>query len=519
VGLVLVGARTFDAQSAPAEPAAAEPVAAASAPPVATAPVASAVTTDNTDPFGDDRPAHTLRTTATLGVMLGGFSAGYWLTRRTKVEGWDFFDFGERLDKEAWKFDNNSLVVNFLLHPLSGAATYAIARANHHGILVSAGFSMASSYLWESVFEYRSKVSLNDMIVTAPGGLALGEFLHQLGLYLDTAAQPGMGMGALQWSLSPFVQFDRVLDGRDHGAAPVRDALGLTSAIWHDFSFAGAVGASNEAGRLADGDRTYTRFDGSVRARLATMPGYLRPGRFERWFYDFGVTAFDVGFEDSKHGVGLLAVSDGLLAGYHFQDISGLSGTRRGVAVTTGASLGFDYLDSRASSFREQLGVFHLPGPALDWHVQSGELRCSLRARAHPDFGGVSGMTYDEWSLMHPGERGKYILRNMGYYYAWGGSGSLGLDLEAGPFRAQGDVYYGRYRSEEGLGRWQERVTLDAPAGTQVVMLRASLDVRPPGSPIAVGAQSSARYWESWVGEAFGRAQVLTHVLRLSASF
>ena len=27
------------------------------------------------------------------------------------------------------------------------------------------------------------------------------------------------------------------------------------------------------------------------------------------------------------------------------------------------------------------------------------------------------------------------------------------------------------------------------------------------------------RYWESWVGEVFGRAQVLTHVLRLSATF
>jgi hypothetical protein len=491
----------------------------APAPLPATAPVARAAGADDAEPSADELPAHTLRTTAMLGVMLGGFSAGYWLSRRTKVEGWDFFDFGERLDKDAWKFDNNGLVVNFLLHPLSGAATYAIARANHHGPLASAGFSMASSYLWESVFEYRSKVSLNDMIVTAPGGLALGEFLHQLGLYLDTAAEPGVGMGSLQWSVSPFVQFDRVLDGRDHAAAAERDALGLTRAIWHEFSLAGSVGASSEAGRLAAGDGTYARVDGSIRARLATIPGYLRPGRFERWFYNFDVTAFDVGFEDSRYGVGLLAVSDGLLAGYHFQDISGTTRARRGVAVTTGASLGFDYLDSRASTFREQLGAFHLPGPALDWHVRSGAFRGSLRVRAHPDFAGVSGMSYDEWSLMHPRERGKYILRNMGYYYAWGGSGSLGLDLEAGPFRAQGDLYYGRYRSEEGLGRWQERVTLDAPAGTQVVLLRASLDVRPPGSPIAVGAQSSARCWESWVGEAFGRAQVLTHVLRLSATF
>jgi hypothetical protein len=517
MGLALVGARVFEAECARSEPAVADRVTALPAPSPTLG--ADPPAPDDAESLAGERPAHTLRTTATLGVMLGGFCAGYWLTRRTTVEGWDFFDFGERLDKDAWKFDNNSLVVNFLLHPLSGAATYAIARANHHGPLVSAGFSMASSYLWESVFEYRSKVSLNDMIVTAPGGLALGEFLHQLGLYLDTAAEPGAGMGVLQWSLSPFVQFDRVLDGRNHAVARARDELGLTRAIWHDFSFSGAVGASRDGGRLAADGRTYTRVDGSVRARLVTIPGYLRSGRFERWFYDFDVTAFDVGFEDSQHGVGLLAVSDGLLAGYHFQDLSGSKGARRGVAITTGASLGFDYLDSRASSFREQLGVFHLPGPALDWHLESGALRCALRARAHPDFGGVSGMTYDEWTGMHPKERGKYVLRNMGYYYAWGGSGSLGLDVEAGPFRVQGDLYYGRYRSEEGLGRWQERVTLDAPAGTQLVAARASLEVRPPGSPIAVGAESSARYWESWVGEAFGRAQVMTHALRLSATF
>jgi hypothetical protein len=128
--------------------------------------------------------------------MLSGFSLGYWLTRRSTLEGWDCLDFKARFDENAWRFDNDSLVVNFFLHPLSGAATYALARANHHGVLASAGFSLASSLLWESVFEYRSKISLNDVIVTAPGGLAFGEFLHQLGLYLDTA-RPSAATGVL----------------------------------------------------------------------------------------------------------------------------------------------------------------------------------------------------------------------------------------------------------------------------------------------------------------------------------
>lgn len=472
---------------------------------------------DPEQPWEQDRPAHTLRTTATLGLMLGGFSAGYWFTRRSSVKGWDFFDFKARFEQDSWKFDNNGLIVNFLLHPLSGAATYALARANHHGPLASAGFSLASSFLWESVFEYRSKVSLNDIIVTAPGGLALGEFMHQLGVYLDSAAQPGAGTSTLQWTLGPFVQFDRALDGRDHAPAPERDQLGLTRRIWHDFSFSSSVGASKESGGQANGGGDYTRVSGSVRARLATIPGYLRPGRVRRWFYNLDVTAFDLSFEDSKHGVGLLSVSDGLLAGYHFQDISGSKRDRRGLALTSAASLGFDYLDSRSSSFREQLGVFHFPGPALDLHLLGGAVRASLRARAHPDFGGVSALTYDEWTALHPNEEGKSILRKMGYYYAWGGSGSLGLDLVAGPFRAEGDLYYGRYRSQEGLGRWQEKITIDVPAGTEVVMLRGSLEVRPPGSPIAFGVQSSLRRWQSWVGETQGRARVVTHELRLSA--
>jgi hypothetical protein len=463
----------------------------------------------------EDYSGHHLRTLLTMGGALALWSVLYWLMMDRNVADWDNPDPLERFDGTAWRLDNNSLPVNFIAHPLMGGGIYSIARANHHHPATSFGYAFLTSFLWEFVLEFKEKVSVNDVLVTPGTAVPIGEFFYKLGLYLDTAADPSVGMHIARWSLGTGVAFDRAVDGRPPPHVVERDDLGLARTIWHSFEARTGVDLVSSTKTPAT-LRPQVGFLG----KLVTIPGYLREGSVSTPFYLAEVSDFDIAVEGSEHGPGIAMSSDTLLAGYHEQQLGAEAERLHGQAVTFGASMAFRYLQSKANDYAEfraardkpqpswdhhvpktaeQLSAFHMPGPALDWHGFAGGVSLSVSARAHPDFAGIGAPAFYDWAAAYPHLKGKHILHRQGYFYGWGGSCDLRADLRLGPVRLAGSVFHGRYWSQEGLDRHVERIDVDVPATAHVSLAKASAGVQPPAWPVAIRAELGVRRWYSHV--------------------
>jgi hypothetical protein len=460
----------------------------------------------------------------TAGLALG--ATGYWLLMDRNVADWDNPRPQQRFDGSAWRFDNNTLAMNFLGHPFSGGIAHSFARGNHHGVWVSFAYASLTSFLWEFVLEFKEKVSVNDLLATSTAGLPIGEFLYKLGLYLDTAENPGTGSEIARWVLGTGVTLDRKLDQRPAPAVASRDALGFSSRIWHRFQVEYAL-------HLVDspGQPQYLRHGAGLYAKLVTLPGYLGPRSYGRGFHRAELSDFSVGSEVSEHGVGLSVKADTMLAGYHAQTAAV---SARGVSVaaaTFGTSMAYEFFLSSANRYNdfeqairqpdpplrhhvpkrnEQLGAVHFPGLAVDWHVLSPDVNLSVAARAQPSFGGLGAPAFYDWAAANLDEKGKHVMHRQGYFYGWGGAGSLAGHLELGPLHARGAMSYARYRSQQGLDRHVERITADVHARGDALFYGASLGVQPSFSPLAVSAEFGVRRWRSVV-EGFERSGHAVH--------
>ncbi len=484
---------------------------------------------------GEQPKPHHLRSWAQMGLGLGVGAVVYWIMMEQNSPDWDNPRVVQRFDGTAWRLDNNSLPINFIFHPGFGGLAYAMARANHSDVAGAAWYSFLTSFIWEYVFEFKEMVSVNDVIATPAAGVPIGEFLHKLGLYLDSARSPGVVLRTTQWVLGTGVQLDHALDGTTGAAPRFRDSLGLTASIWHDlegdfeFHSARSVGTDEDA-----------MYRAGLRCRLVTLPGYLRPGHFARTFYRADLASMSARGEVSGRGGGAEVTAETLLFGYHLQAMRGGRVATHGHALTTGASVAYRFIESGANDYggrieglyvpeagvshnarryNEQYSVAHLPGPALDWYALAPGVRLEVGARVHPDFAGVGGLAYSDWAKANPDERGKAILLKQGYFYGWGGSGEFFGRLAVGPLRLAAAVLYGKYRSQDGLERQPEKMTVDVPAGAEVLSYRGSLRVQPPELPLELGVSAEMRRWGSWVGDHHRSTRMLSRGLQISMRF
>jgi hypothetical protein len=329
--------------------------------------------------------------------------------------------------------------------------------------------------VWELVIEFREKVSINDVIVTTGAGVTFGEFFHWLGRYLSSA--PGRGRpwhGVARWTAGFPWTFHETWDGRHQTLAGAPDELGLSADIWHRFR----VGYGFALGRVpGDGGLTshHLQFDGA----LAALPGYLRPGHFRRAFFDGNLTALSLRVSGGAGRVNADLFGDTLLVGVHDQAIDHPADGGVGRAVTAGVSIAYRYRNEQYGAFRDRLGIMHLPGPALDGHLVGRSWRLGAFARASADFAALHALPYPEWKAANPDVRDKTILDRHRYYFGWGVSGRLGAELELPRVALGGAVFRGRYASQEGYDRSQERVELDVSASDTVADYDAWLRVTP----------------------------------------
>ena len=104
-----------------------------------------------------------------------------------------------------WEWDRDEYITNQFGHPYQGSVYHAAARSNGFNFFEAGLFDVFGSAAWE-LFAETNAPSINDLISTTLGGMALGEMFHRL--YLET---PGTPLGAL---ISPMDTFNDFVTGR-----------------------------------------------------------------------------------------------------------------------------------------------------------------------------------------------------------------------------------------------------------------------------------------------------------------
>jgi hypothetical protein len=463
------------------------------------------------DILGDTGEPKRLQAWIGITAILGIGTGWYWIDDRN-IADWDKPALKQRFTGQAWRMDNNWFPMNFVYHPWTGAAHYAIARASHLGAGESALYSVLGSTLWEFVLEFNEKISINDMLMTPGAGIPLGEFGHKLGWYLNSAPHPNAAKQVLAWTLGPSGRLGRALDGTPPPSHVTVDPLGYSSAIWHRFRLSYSVGAVDDGQRDHPAIHSY-----EARGTLVSIPGYLRPGRLQRFFSEADFSTLAMSIEQSSRGAGFRIGSDTTLLGWLAQDF-GYGSRPRGLAAVVGAHIGYRYATSHAV-FDEAFSALHFPSLGFDLHARGPGLGADLGLRTQLDFAGIRPPAYARWKAAHPDAREKSILRKQQYDYAWGGSGEANAAISAGPVRLSSELFFGTYDSIEGLDRTQHIVYDDVDTKDVLIEQTTRLELQVPRSPIAFGAFISRRIWHSRVGDARKDVDYTTAGARLSAEF
>jgi hypothetical protein len=413
-----------------------------------------------------------------LSFLVGGI-VWYVIDERNVLD-WDFDSVEERFSEHAYRFDNNQFPINFLGHPFSGAAYYALPRANRLSMPVSALYAIATSLLWEFAIEFKERFSINDIVATPLGGMAIGEPFFRLGQYAVAELHP-----ALAWTFGLPVAIHDALDGRPVGVEG--DSAGA-SATHHEIRLGYGVG-------WAHADRNFDLHTVSGSMRFVALPEHGREGASTGLFADAEVARLRIDGFFSSVGSGVELVADTMLLGARFSEVrEDPSGHRFGGAILAGTSLSHRYRFERYEPWHDRLTFTGFPGLGVDAEGLSGQLRARFSGRLQGGFGASHAALLGAWREAHPDAQPKTILSNHGYYFGWGFSGLLELELSLRGLALGGSLAYLRIDSQEGLDRRQDLVTDDVDANDELLevagWLRASFS---PGLFVELAARGQLR--------------------------
>jgi hypothetical protein len=414
-------------------------------------------------------------------LELGGFltytTASYWI-RAAFPEDWQFqHDFHSQMERifglKGWRFDSNEFKVNWT-HALAGGIYYELARSNNVSWLDSWLMTMAASTYWEAIVEWKEVISLNDQIMTGPGGFATGESWYQIGHYL--AHQPGLFQQALSF-LNPLIKLNHWLDRKE----PTIKSYAPPG--WRDFGMFAGVRHLATTGQSSE-TASYFGFH----TRLLGIPEYGKPGDIRETLTDTYWSDISLDYavrngraDETNFYMG--AVPWGYFRQKIDDDLQGYSLTiglgsffeyfkKRPIdpydSVPVPVNQGIDLHLERPRNFTDKLAILHIAGPVLDWTVFRLGLKLRTVAEAYFDFALVNSYALNAYSELHHTlpfdtiEGMKTTVLYYGYHYAVGGTFSGKTDLEWRGLRAHALASFGAWSSVDIWDRFQAQVTNNA---------------------------------------------------------
>ena len=388
-------------------------------------------------------------------AIIGLGTGWYWLDRKTNAPDWDDPPWTSRFSGDAWRLDTNRFAINFVGHPVTGALSYGLARAHDLGPLNAFGVALGTSLAWELGIEFRERVSLNDIVVTAPSAVPLAEVLYKLGVELAAAADRDLQL--------PVDARGRFVEARV-GAGPIAATRG-------------GGGASFGASLVAE-------------ATLLWVEGARADAAFERVLVGAEHATGRLAVSGTEAGLGVDADAQVLVFGWTRQRASAPGSASH--AVTVGMPLGFRYRGDTSLGFRDRVSWLRGGGPSLELWTRGdlGEMRLELDAGLH--VGGHGARAYTGWSSEYPGVPGKSILARDGYFYGWGPSVRASASWRLGGFSVRTRVDVAGAWSIDGLDRARETLgpEVDAAALRIEGGAEAAIAVPLEGASIAVAGDA-----------------------------
>lgn len=165
-------------------------------------PAAEPASTETVKPRKHKR--HHIRMSLELAGIMAAGTRWYWRDggEPNRVD-WQLGFGGDALEKkltslhEGWRFDGNEYNINALGHPGFGTLTHFLARTNGYSVAESFLISTLASGGWELFVEWAEYGSLNDLALTSPAGIPLGETAYQVITHArETNYQLSAGAGA-----------------------------------------------------------------------------------------------------------------------------------------------------------------------------------------------------------------------------------------------------------------------------------------------------------------------------------
>ena len=154
--------------------------------------------------------------------------------------------------KGGFTWDDDAYGANQVAHPYHGSLYFNSARASGYNFWGSTPFVAAGSLSWE-LFTENVRPSINDLINTTLGGIALGEVAYRMSSLLSAGNNRAATrqLGAL--AVNPLSQAQALVHGRDQGLAPATPQTRSTLL---------AVGQRRGMGASSDGVATRHPFVG-----------------------------------------------------------------------------------------------------------------------------------------------------------------------------------------------------------------------------------------------------------------
>ena len=414
---------------------------------------------------------HYLRAGIELFMLLAIGTGLYWADAETNSEDWDL-----NWDLESWQkklvtgegvsFDTNLFTTNTLNHTFGGSMYYLAARTNNLSIPMSLLFAIAGSAIWEYVGEFSEKVSINDMIVTPFGGMAVGETFAQLGAFFDRGAKTPLNT-VLSTLFAPHRRVHHWLDKTTPRRTGNVDRFGFTRDMFHQFSLWTASGLAT-AWNTADPDKTRDTtgvVEIGLEAQLVNIPGYNQPREIVRFLSQGNFSTLRLTPTLGNDGlIDFFIFTRVALAGYFTQQITiDHEGQPEGSSVFLGVATAFDYsIERRLGRNDDHVGIIKLPGPTLDFWYMAHGFRLNAAIDLHANFALVDAYALDK-HLANGGSiaGAKSVLVKRGYYYAWGFTVAPRLRVVYRNLKMGGELRYDRFDSIEGKDRFPEEVTND----------------------------------------------------------
>lgn len=442
------------------------------------------------------RPNHARAMVELLAIL--AFETGiYYAIAPTQKQDWDTRFDDTYVENRLFslkhvRFDNNAFWYNNFSHPLLGSFYYQVARTNDLGPGPALALTFLGAAAWEYVCEIKEKVSINDIVTTTGGGMALGETVAQLGAFFDRGSGSWVHR-SLSLLLSPTRALHDRLDKVPRRRAERLDALGLPADVSHRFEL--GIGWALTRTTTSRTPRPAWRNDATLALdlRLVNVLGAGAPGRFRNHLTEGNVSrlATTIAFGDRGLRDFTFLSRAGIVGGYTQEISEDASGDRHGFSVYFGGASSFDLsiwdgaglLDPRQDLWSNT----GLLGPLLMIQGFTNGWTLSSTFEAYPTFSLVRSLALPCWQPGQRLDRIPSVLALEGYYFAFG-LAALG-EVRAGyrGFEATASFRFDTVWSLNGADRFQERILDDIAPRDRRLVFGARLAYGFPATPVRLG--------------------------------